>query len=63
MTEHRIEIRLVGTQEDLEKWEWFLEKMNEKGLVTILEKSRLYKNRGESLLYRQYLKINLNIQE
>lgn len=58
-----IEMRLMGTEEDLQRWEWFLNLMDSKGLITVLEKSKLYKNRGESLLYRQYIKIRLNVNE
>lgn len=58
---NQIDMRLTGTVEDLERWEWFLNLMASKGLITILEKSKLYQNRGESILYRQYIKIRLNI--
>jgi hypothetical protein len=58
---NQIEMRLMGTVEDLERWSWFLNLMDSKGLITVLEKSQLYKNRGESLLYRQYIKIRLNV--
>lgn len=60
---NQIEMRLMGTQEDLQRWEWFLNLMDSKGLIIILEKSKLYNNRGESLLYRQYIKIRLNVNE
>lgn len=59
MGNHRIEMRLMGTTEDLERWLWFVEKMQERGLARIIEKSKPYKNRGESLQYRCYLKIEL----
>lgn len=59
MGNHRIKMRLMGTKEDLEKWLWFAEKMQERGLATIIEKSTPYKNRGESIQYRVYLEIDL----
>jgi hypothetical protein len=55
-----IDMRLMGTQEDLDKWAWFLELVESKGMITVLEKSRLYSNRGESKLLRLYMKIKLN---
>jgi len=59
---NQIDMRLMGTTEDLQKWAWFLGLMNEKGLITILEKSEPYKNRGDSKLFRQYIKIRLNAE-
>lgn len=59
----QIEMRLMGTEEDLQRWDWFLNLMDSKGLITFLEKSKPYKNRGKSLLYRQYIKIKLNVNE
>lgn len=55
-----VDMRLMGTEEDLEKWAWFLELVESKGMITVLEKGKLYKNRGESKLYRLYIKIKLN---
>ena len=57
-----IDMRLMGTEEDLEKWAWFLDLVESKGMITVLEKGKLYKNRGESKLYRLYIKIKLNRQ-
>jgi hypothetical protein len=37
----------------------FVEKMQERGLATIIEKSSPYKNRGESLQHRVYLEVDL----
>ncbi|MBW4456607.1 MAG: hypothetical protein KME55_30170 [Nostoc indistinguendum CM1-VF10] len=59
----QIEMRFMRTEEDLQRWDWFLSLMDSKGLITVLEKSKPYKNHGESLLYRQYIKIKLNINE
>ncbi|MHC5740154.1 hypothetical protein [Nostoc sp.] len=59
MANHRIKMRLMGTPEDLERWLWFVEKMQERGLATIIEKSSPYKNRGESLQHRVYLEVDL----
>ncbi len=55
-----VEMRLMGVPEDLEKWAWFLDLVAEKGMITVLEKSKLYQNRGESKLMRLYIKIKLN---
>jgi hypothetical protein len=55
-----IEMRLMGTPEDLEKWAWFLDLVAEKGMISVLDKSKLYPNRGESKLMRLYIKIKLN---
>lgn len=55
-----IEMRLMGTEEDLAKWTWFLELIESKDMITVLEKSKLYQNRGDSKLYRLYIKIKLN---
>lgn len=59
-TSHRVEMRLMGTQEDLEVWLKLMRKMQDHDLLEILEESTPYKNRGESKLYRVYLKLNLN---
>lgn len=56
----KIEMRLMGTEEDLEKWAWFINLIAEKGMIDVLEKRGLYQNRGDSKLYRLYLKIKLN---
>lgn len=55
-----VEMRLMGTEQDLEKWAWFLDLVESKGMITVLEKGKLYKNRGESKLYRLYIKIKLS---
>ncbi len=56
-----IKMRLSGTKEDLEKWAWFLELIESKDMITILDKSeKLYPNRGESVYYRAYFEIKLN---
>ena len=60
MTTHRIEMRLMGTQEDLEIWLRLVRKMQEHEIVEILEESAPYRNRGDSKLFRVYLKINLD---
>jgi hypothetical protein len=60
---NQIDMRLMGTEEDLKRWIWFLRLLHDKKLITILEESKPYKNRGESLLYRQYIKIRLNARE
>lgn len=63
MTNHRIKMRLSGTQDDLKAYLYLLHAMNKKGLIEILEESQPYRNRGESKLYRVYLEVNLNIPE
>mgnify|MGYP003622997275 CR=1 FL=1 len=56
----QIDMRLMGTPEDLEKWAWFLGECEKRDLITVLEKSQPYKNRGDSKLVRLYIKIKLN---
>ncbi len=58
---HRIKMRLSGTEEDLKDWLLFMDAVDRKGLIEILEKSSPYKNRGESKLYRVYLEIDLKV--
>lgn len=60
MTNHRIEMRLMGTEQDLEIWLKLVRKMQDHKILEILEESAPYKNRGESKLYRVYLKVNLD---
>jgi hypothetical protein len=59
MGNHRIKKRLMGTKEDLERWLWFIRKMQERGLIKIIECSAPYQNRGESLQYRVYIELEL----
>ncbi|WP_138506728.1 hypothetical protein [Nostoc sp. PA-18-2419] len=59
MANDPIKMRLMGTKEDLERWLWFVGKMQDRGLATIIEKSPPYKNRGESLQHRVYLEVDL----
>ena len=63
MSSHRIKMRLMGTETDIEKWLWLMQKMNERGLIEILETSNFYPNRGDSKLYRTYLEIDLTVSE
>jgi GTPase SAR1 family protein len=56
---NRIKMRLTGTQDDLQRWVWLVEKLQERGLVLVVEKSKPYANRGESLQSRVYLEIDL----
>jgi hypothetical protein len=58
-----IDMRLMGTQEDLDRWAWFLGECEKRQLITILEKSKSYPNRGDSKLVRLYIKIKLNVEE
>lgn len=58
-----IDMRLMGTPEDLDRWAWFLGECEKRGLITILEKSRTYANRGDSRLVRLYIKIKLNAED
>lgn len=53
-------MRLMGTREDLEIWLRLVHKMQQHQLLEILEESAPYPNRGESKLYRVYLKVNLD---
>jgi hypothetical protein len=61
MTNHRIKMRLSGTEADLKAYLYLLRAMDTKGLIEILEESQPYKNRGESKMYRVYLEVNLNM--
>ncbi len=63
MTNHRIEMRLVGTEKDLEIWLKLVRKMQDHQLLESLEESKPYPNRGDSKLYRVYLKVNLDYPE
>lgn len=63
MGSHRIKMRLMGTKADLEKWLWLMDKMDEKSMIDILEKSSPYKNRGESQMYRVYLEVDLSVDD
>jgi hypothetical protein len=58
----RIKQRLTGTAKDLAHWIFFLELLQNKGLITIVERSEPYANRGHSTQYRVYLEIDLNIE-
>ncbi|MBD2006992.1 MULTISPECIES: hypothetical protein [Cyanophyceae] len=60
MTNHRIEMRLTGTESDLKVFLELIHKMQDHHLLEILEESSPYKNRGESKLYRVYLKVDLD---
>jgi hypothetical protein len=61
MTNHRIKMRLSGTEADLKAYLYLLHAMDKKGLIEILEESTPYKNRGESKMFRIYLEVNLNM--
>ena len=61
MGANRIKMRLMGTTKDLERWIWLVEKLQERGLVTIVEQSRPYANRGESIQSRVYLEVDLEL--
>ena len=58
---HRIKMRLSGTESDLKAYLYLLRAMDRKGLIEILEESEPYKNRGSSKIYRVYLEVNLNM--
>ena len=59
---HRIKMRLSGTESDLKAYLYLLRAMDRKGLIEILEESEPYKNRGDSKIYRVYLEVNLNME-
>jgi len=48
---HRIKMRLSGTESDLKAYLYLLRAMDRKGLIEILEESEPYKNRGDSKIY------------
>ena len=60
MTNHRIDMRLMGTKEDLEIWLLLVRKMQDHQILEILEESAPFPIRGESKLYRVYLKVDLD---
>jgi hypothetical protein len=62
MSNHRIKMRLSGTEADLKAYLYLLRAMDKKGLIEILEESEPYKNRGESKMFRVYLEVNLNME-
>jgi len=59
---HRVKMRLSGTESDLKAYLYLLRAMDRKGLIEILEESEPYKNRGDSKIYRVYLEVNLNME-
>lgn len=63
MSNHRINMRLSGTEEDLKAYLYLLHAMDKKGLIEILEESKPYPNKGESKILRVYLDINLNMED
>lgn len=63
MSNHRINMRLSGTEADLKAYLYLLRAMDKKGLIEILEESKPYQNKGESKIFRVYLDINLNMED
>lgn len=63
MSNHRINMRLSGTEQDLKAYLYLLHAMDKKGLIEILEESKPYPNKGESKILRVYLDINLNMED
>jgi hypothetical protein len=61
MTNHYAEIRITATEVDLQVWLWLLRSklQDEDQIIEIIEESKPYANRGESKLYRVYIKANL----
>lgn len=60
---NQIDMRLTGISAELNMWIWFLHKMDEKGLITLLNVSDFYPNnrKGFSLQGRIYVSLRLNI--
>lgn len=56
------DIRFTAPTDDLARWEWFFKEMEKRELITIYEISKLYPNRGDSKMCRQYFKVKLNAQ-
>lgn len=56
------DLRFTATPEDLQRWEWFFKEMEKRNLLTIYEISKLYPNRGDSKMMRQYFKVKLNAE-
>lgn len=60
MTNHYGEIRIIATETDLQVWLWLLHKLQDDDkIIDIVEESKPYANRGESKLYRVYIKANV----
>ncbi|MDZ7956435.1 MAG: hypothetical protein RMY34_00750 [Aulosira sp. DedQUE10] len=57
-----VKLRLSGTHEKLQQWFLYLEKLQEYSHIKILEKSGLYKNRGDSQIYRAYVEVELMLK-
>ncbi|MCC5667823.1 hypothetical protein LC653_29080 [Nostoc sp. CHAB 5784] len=60
MTNHYAEIRITASEIDLQVWLWLFHKLQDDDkIIEIVEESKPYANRGESKLYRVYIKANL----
>ncbi|MHC5822938.1 MAG: hypothetical protein ACYT04_45675, partial [Nostoc sp.] len=60
VTNHYAEIRIAATEIDLQVYLWLFHKLQDKDkIIEIVEESKPYANRGESKLYRVYIKANL----
>lgn len=57
-----VKMRLTGTQAELDKWLKFLQRVDSKELIEILEVSSFYPNRGSSKLGRQYIEVELLVE-
>ena len=55
------DIRINGTLPQLEQWQRLLKELERHNLAAIYEISKPYPNRGESKLYRSYIKAELRI--
>lgn len=54
----RVKMRLTGTDSDLEPFLLLLKKMEDRQMVSIIETSKSYPNRGDSKQCRVYLEID-----
>lgn len=59
MAINRVNVRLSGTEPELHAWLSYLKLLQEKKHINILEEGKLYKNRGESEIYRIYCQLEL----
>lgn len=59
MATNRVKLRLSGTEPELHAWLSYLKLLQDKKHINILEEGKLYKNRGDSEIFRLYLEVDL----
>lgn len=61
MSGHRIEMRLMGTQSDIDIWLKLLRAMERCQVLEISRESTPFKNRDSEKIFRIYLQLNLSV--